>query len=176
MIERLRGRILEKAPSGRLVIETAGGVGYAAHSPASTTLRLPPEGGEATLYTRMVWTDKSADLYGFLTRSEREAFDILVSVSKVGPKLALTVLSSLDPPDLARAVAEQDLRRLADIKGIGLKTAERIMLEMKDKAPRLADAASVPESGPDGPPGAPPALVSEASSALQNMGYSRTEA
>ncbi|MDR1313886.1 MAG: Holliday junction branch migration protein RuvA [Deltaproteobacteria bacterium] len=177
MIERVLGKILEKSPSGRVVVGTPGGVGYAVTSPMSTTLRLPPEGTEAELYTRTVWGEKSAELYGFLTRPERDAFDILLSVNKVGPKLALTLLSSLDPPDLARAVAEQDLHRLSSVKGIGLKTAERIMLELKDKAGKLTDAASAPDAGSTGGPGGAPAgQVSEASSALQNMGYTRVEA
>ncbi|MDR1082028.1 MAG: Holliday junction branch migration protein RuvA [Deltaproteobacteria bacterium] len=177
MIERLNGTILEKSPSGRVVVGTPGGVGYAALAPMSTTLRLPPEGSETALFTRLVWNEKSADLYGFLTRPERDAFDVLVSVNKVGPKLALTVLSSLDPPDLARAVAEQDLQRLSAVKGIGMKTAERILLELKDKASRLADAAGDQGSSGDGASGgAPSGLLNEASSALQNMGYGRPEA
>ncbi|MDR1037319.1 MAG: Holliday junction branch migration protein RuvA [Deltaproteobacteria bacterium] len=176
MIERVRGKILEKSPSGRVVIGTPGGVGYAAQAPMSTTLRLPPEGTEAELFTRTVWSERSAELYGFLTRQERDAFDVLVSVNKVGPRLALTVLSSLDPPDLARAVAEQDLHRLSAVKGIGMKTAERILLELKDKASRLADAADERGAPGSAAGGVPSGLLNEASSALQNMGYTRQDA
>jgi Holliday junction DNA helicase RuvA len=177
VIDRIRGRILERSPGGAVVIETPGGVGYALTAPLSTSLRLPPEGEEASLYTRLILREESAELFGFLTRPERDAFDILISVSRVGPRLAVTVLSSLEPPELARALAEQDLPRLASVKGIGVKTAERIMLELKDKAGRLADvSAAGGGAGRAEPSGPHSALLSEASSALQNMGYTRAEA
>jgi Holliday junction DNA helicase RuvA len=176
VIDRLRGRILAKNPLGSIVIDTPGGVGYAVTAPLSTTLKLPPEGEETALFTRLVLREESAELFGFLTALERDAFDILTSVSRVGPKLAVTVLSSLDPPELARALASQDLARLAAVKGIGVKTAERIMVELKDKAKKLVDSATAASGQKeDGAPLPPVALFSDASSALQNMGYTRAE-
>jgi Holliday junction DNA helicase RuvA len=172
MIDRLRGRIVERSPSGHVVLETSGGVGFAVTAPLSTSLRLPPEGEEASLYARLVLGEKSAELFGFLTRAEREAFDVLTSVSRVGPRLAVTILSSLEPAELARAVASQDLRRLSSVKGVGVKTAERVMLELKGKEARLADAAG---GGGEGAGAPVSGAAAEASSALRNMGYTRAE-
>ncbi|MDR3155329.1 MAG: Holliday junction branch migration protein RuvA [Deltaproteobacteria bacterium] len=177
MIDHIRGKILDKSLSGVVVIDTPGGVGYAVTMPASSAAQLPPAGGEASVCTRLVLREESAELFGFLSGQERDAFDILTSVSRVGPRLAVTVLSALDPAGLARALQDQDLPRLAAVKGIGLKTAERIMLELKDKAGKLAATASIPQGPAPGQPGGlPSGLAAEAASALQNMGYTRAEA
>jgi Holliday junction DNA helicase RuvA len=131
MIYRLRGILVEKDTEG--VVVDAGGVGYRASASLATLRALPSLGEECVIHTRMVVREDAMLLFGFATREERMAFDSLTAVSKVGPKLALAVLSSMAPPEVAEAVARGDVQKLASVPGLGRKTAERLVLELKGK-------------------------------------------
>jgi len=131
MIAYLKGILAEKDIS-RVVVE-CGGVGYEVSIPLSTFDRLPAEGGEVKLFTHHEVREDAQLLFGFATRQERDMFDLVTTVSGVGPKLALAVLSGLTVGDLQLAVSQGDAKRLASVKGIGKKTAERIVVELRDK-------------------------------------------
>ena len=131
LIVRLRGTLAEKTPSG-LVLD-CGGVGYGVTVPLSTFDRLPAVGEEATLHIFHVVREDDALLFGFATAQERRFFQALLGISGIGPKLALAVLSGLTARELAAAIAEGDVRRLSSISGVGKKTAERIVMELRDK-------------------------------------------
>ncbi|MDR0881960.1 MAG: Holliday junction branch migration protein RuvA [Candidatus Adiutrix sp.] len=182
MITHLKGRLVSKKP-GQAVVE-AGGLGYELAVPLGTFLGLPEPPAEVALFTKLLIREESWDLYGFLTSLERESFLALTAVNRVGPKLALTIISALEPGELARALMTRDLSAIAGIKGIGAKTAERLMVELKDKAPRLAALAGLNQeelkmgaSPPEAALGAsPPGEEDEAVSALLNLGYTPAEA
>ncbi len=177
MISHIHGRLTDKRP-GSVVLE-AGGLGYEIAVPLSTYLALPEPPAELLLLTRLFIREESWELYGFLTELERQSFLALTSVNRVGPRLALTIISALEPGELARALMSRDMSVLASIKGIGAKTAERLMLELKDKAPQLAALAGLPPVARPvaelaGPSAAGP--EDELVSALVNLGYSPAEA
>lgn len=127
----LRGLVLEKTPAG-IVLE-CGGVGYALTVPLSTFDRLPATGQEASLEIHHLVREDDQLLFGFASERERTFFRALLGITGIGPKLALAVLSGLTPGELAAAIAEGDVRRLSSISGVGKKTAERIIVELKDK-------------------------------------------
>ena len=131
MIVHLNGKLVEKDIT-RVVVE-CGGVGYEASIPLSTFDRLPAEGADVKLYTYHDVREDAEALYGFATEAEREVFKQVTTVSGVGPKIALSVLSGLTTGDLQLAISQGDVKRLASIKGIGKKTAERIVVDLKDK-------------------------------------------
>lgn len=131
MIVHLNGKLVEKDIT-RVVVE-CGGVGYEASIPLSTFDRLPAEGADVKLYTYHDVREDAEALYGFATVAEREVFKLVTTVSGVGPKIALSVLSGLTTGDLQLAISQGDVKRLASIKGIGKKTAERIVVDLKDK-------------------------------------------
>jgi Holliday junction DNA helicase RuvA len=166
MISRLTGVLADKAPPSVLV--DVNGVGYEVQVPMSTFYNLPETGARVTLLTQFIVREDAQLLYGFLTSAERESFRELVKISGVGPRIALSVLSGLTSNDLAQAVATQDTARLTKVPGIGKKTAERLLLELKGKlAPALdvpADAAAGGESHAD------------ILQALMALGYSDKEA
>ncbi|GHV58171.1 hypothetical protein FACS189460_5610 [Deltaproteobacteria bacterium] len=170
MITHIRGRLMGKKP-GQAVVE-AGGLGYELAVPLGTFLALPEPPAEVLLFTRLFIRDDSWDLYGFLTDIERSAFAALTSVSRVGPKLALTVISALTPADLARALMTRDLAAIAGIKGIGAKTAERLLVELRDQAPRLAALCGLASENIS----AAAPTDDEAVLALLNLGYTEAEA
>ncbi len=137
MIGRLSGILLEKTPPTLLV--DAGGVGYLVDVPMSTFYDLPAIGERVALLTHHVVREDAHLLYGFLTAAERDAFRQLVRISGVGPRTALAVLSGMSVADLSQAVTLQESARLTRVPGIGKKTAERLMLELKGKlGPELA--------------------------------------
>src|SRR4028118_695535 len=131
MIQRLRGQLVEKDAEG-VVLDVAG-VGYRASASASSLRALPPIGEECVLHTRMVVREDAMLLFGFADRGERAAFDSLTAVSKVGPKLALAILSAMNPQEVAEAVGRGDVVKLAAVPGLGKKTAERLVLELRGK-------------------------------------------
>jgi len=131
MIGRIAGRLLEKHPPQ--VLLECGGVAYEIDVPMSTFYNLPKTGDEVALLTHLVVREDAHLLFGFLTAAERGAFRQLLKISGVGPKVALAVLSGLSVDDLAAAVASQDAARLTKVPGIGKKTAERLVLELRDK-------------------------------------------
>jgi holliday junction DNA helicase RuvA len=171
MIAQLRGTLLEKHPNE--VIVDAGGVGYDVHIPVSTFTALGDEGAIVTLRIYTHVREDALVLFGFLTSDEKAIFEKLISVSGIGPKLAITVLSGLATPDLVAAVRGGDVARLVRIPGIGKKTAERIVLELKDKM-----AAMAASEGKSAIPTAPPvnAMDQDVLSALVNLGCSASAA
>jgi Holliday junction DNA helicase RuvA len=131
MIGQIRGILLEKQPP-QLLIEVHG-VGYEIDAPMSTFYQLPEVGREVTLLTHFVVREDAHHLYGFYTRDERGLFRTLLKVNGVGPKLALTVLSSITPDEFVRSVLANDTATLVRLPGVGKKTAERLVIEMRDK-------------------------------------------
>ena len=163
MIGRISGELAEKNPPQLVVV--AAGVGYEIDVPMSTFYNLPRTGEAITLLTHLVVREDAHLLYGFATASERSAFRQLLRISGVGPKVALSVLSGLSVDDLSVAVASQDAARLTKVPGIGKKTAERLVLELRDKLPAVAtSAAQASVAG------------GEVISALLALGYNEREA
>jgi holliday junction DNA helicase RuvA len=169
MIHRLRGTLVEKDTEG--VVVDVGGVGYRTSASLSTLRALPSLGEECVIHTRMVVREDAMLLFGFATREERGAFDALTAVSKVGPKLAIAVLSSLSPGEVAEAVARGDVIKLSSVPGLGRKTAERLVLELKGKD--IAVFSPEPSLASGGGGGGP---YMEAREALAGLGYSLEEA
>lgn len=171
MIGRITGTLLEKHPP-QVLVEVGtdkAGVGYELEVPMSTFFSLPATGERVTLLTHFVVREDAQLLYGFLTQKERGAFRELIRISGVGPKLALAVLSGLSVDELAQCVALQESGRLTKVPGIGKKTAERLLLELKGK---LADALPQAAGGISTPAG----VASDALNALLALGYSEREA
>ena len=166
MIAQLRGRIVEKQPN-RIVVDV-NGVGYDVLVPLSTFYGLGESGAEIALRIHTHVREDALLLYGFATRLEQELFERLISVSGIGPKVALAVLSGIEPAELIRAIHHADLARLTAIPGVGKKTSERIVLELKDRLPRVEHAPA-----PDGSSVQPSALRDDVLSALMNLGYHR---
>lgn len=134
MIGQLRGKILEKQPP-QLLLEVHG-IGYEIDAPMSTFYRLPDIGHEVVLYTHFVVREDAQLLYGFYTKDDRALFRTLLKVNGVGPRLGLTILSGIEPADFVRCIVNQDAASLVRLPGVGKKTAERLIVEMRDK---LAD-------------------------------------
>jgi Holliday junction DNA helicase RuvA len=166
MIAHLRGTILDKHPN-RLVIDVHG-VGYDIFVPLSTFYGLGERGAEVALRIHTHVREDALVLYGFATLLEVELFERLIGVSGIGPKVALAVLSGIEPEEFIRAIARGDLARLTAIPGVGKKTSERIVLELKDRLPRV-QAPSVPGVTP----AEAPVLRDDVVSALVNLGYHR---
>jgi len=165
MIGRLTGRLAAKAPD-QLVLDVAG-VGYLVHIPLSTFYELPDVESPASLWIHTHVREDTLALYGFLTERERSLFLLLLSVAGIGPKVALTVLSGIPPSELVAALSRQDVRRLVAVPGVGKKTAERMVLELAEKAGAFADEA---------PPAAAAVAAGDVVSALVNLGYRKAEA
>lgn len=168
MIAFLRGRLLEKHPN-RLIVEVQG-VGYDVHVPLSTYYTLAERGSEVSLRVHTHVREDALALFGFATAFELEIFERLIGISGIGPRLALAVLSGIEPHELVRAVRDVNLARLTAIPGIGKKTAERISLELKDRLP-ASWVAGVGET--EEPAGAAGDLRHDLISALLNLGYHR---
>ncbi len=166
MIGRLTGVLLEKNPPQILV--DVGGVAYDVDVPMSTFYNLPQTGGTVTLHTHMVVREDAHLLFGFGTESERNAFRQLLKISGVGARTALSVLSGLSVVDLQQAVAAQDAGRLVKIPGIGKKTAERLLLELRDKLEVSVAVGS--------PAATAAAMSSDVLNALLALGYNDKEA
>ena len=165
MIAHLHGRILEKQPS-RIVVDV-NGVGYDLSVPLSTFYGLGEPGSEIALRIHTHVREDALSLYGFATRLEQDLFERLIGISGIGPKVALAVLSGIEPPELVRAIERGDLARLTAIPGVGKKTSERIVLELKDRLPRAPIAAGGVASTETS------VLRDDVLSALINLGYHR---
>jgi len=175
MIGQLRGIILEKQPP-QLLLEV-GGVGYEIDAPMSTFYHLPDKGQTITLFTHFVVREDAQLLYGFYTREERLLFRTLLKVNGVGPRLALTILSGIEPQQFVHCIVNNDTASLVRLPGVGKKTAERLVIEMRDKLadiefstpePKLGKANSVPQHRQQ--------TIQDAVSALIALGYKPPEA
>lgn len=166
MIGYLRGQLVAKSPPQAIV--EVGGVGYEVEAPLSTFASLPAVGSDVRLMTHLVVREDAHTLYGFASEAERRLFRSLLRVSGVGPKVALAVLSGTSVESFALCVQAGDSVALTRIPGVGRKTAERLLVEMRDRVGELAgaSAAGVPRGGPEG----------EAFSALVALGYTAAEA
>ncbi|TBN48916.1 Holliday junction branch migration protein RuvA [Pseudomonas sp. BGI-2] len=178
MIGRLRGTLAEKQPP-HLILDV-NGLGYELEVPMTTLYRLPSVGEPLTLHTHLVVREDAQLLYGFFGKRERDFFRELIRLNGVGPKLALALMSSLEVDELVRCVQSQDTSALTKVPGVGKKTAERLLVELKDrfKAWETVPAmfALVPNQ-PGGPDAAPVATAeNDAVSALVSLGYKPQEA
>ena len=163
MIAFLRGRLLEKRPNQ--VIVDVNGVGYSVNIPVSTFYQLPDRGSEAQLFIYTHVREDTLALYGFLTEKEKTLFEKLISVSGIGPRLAVTLLSGLDADELTSAIRRGDVQRLVRVPGVGRKTGERLILELREKVgPPEAEAPTLVE------------IDEEVISALLNLGCGRLAA
>ena len=170
MIARIEGTLAEKIP-GRLIVDVQG-VGYDVQVPLSTFYVVGDPGARVALRVHTHVREDLIALFGFATTLEQELFERLIAISGIGPKLALSVLSGIEPPDLVRAIKAQDVARLTQIPGVGKKTAERIGLELKDRLPQSMQAAADAAK-----PAAPEdQLRADLISALLNLGYQRVAA
>lgn len=165
MIALLTGMIAYKSPDH--IILDVNGVGYRVLIPFSTYYELPEEGA-ATLHIHTSVREDAIQLYGFRTRIEKSFFQLLISVSGVGPKLARDILSNIQPVTLAQALGHGDIHKLSSIPGIGKKTAERLILELKDKVGKLEIGTVAPEGCRELPVGD---MLDDVASALLNLGY-----
>ena len=167
MIAHLRGKLLAKHPN-QAIVET-GGVGYDVTISVPTFSDLPAIGGEVTLHIHTHVREDLIALYGFLRPAEKRLFEKLITVSGIGPKLAITILSGMAADEMVNAIRGNDVARLTRIPGIGKKTAERMVLELRDKLPTegVAESAVIPAMG---------AVEEDVLSALMNLGYQRAAA
>ncbi len=165
MIGRIHGKLLEKHPP-QIVVDVQG-VGYELDVPMSTFYQLPATGAEVSLFTHLVVREDAHQLFGFATETERRAFRQLLRISGIGARTALSVLSGLSVADLRDAVSSQDSSRLTKVPGIGKKTAERLLLELRDKLDAVAVASAAARG--DGQAG-------DITNALLALGYNEREA
>lgn len=171
MIAHLKGRLLHKSPVS-LVVDVQG-VGYEVFIPLTAYYQLPECGATIALFIHTHLREESLKLFGFLNAEEKQMFELLIRISKVGPKIALAILSGMTAQDLTQAVFNNDISTLNTIPGVGRKTAERLALELKDKLSEMnlqpqtvAAAGSAPGNG----------LRDDAVSALVNLGYKKAQA
>jgi len=169
MIGRISGVLMEKEPP-RLLVDVSG-VGYEIDAPMSTFYQLPAVSEPVVLHIQTVVREDALLLYGFYSKAERSMFNKLVSVSGIGPRLALTVLSGMGVAELATAIGNQEVDLLIRVPGIGRKTAERLLLDLKDKMEMFGGVADLADSKPPAT-----SVVDEAADALEALGYKRTEA
>ena len=167
MIAHLRGVLLSKHPN-QAVVETAG-VGYEVNISVPTFSEMPSSGSEVALHIHTHVREDALTLYGFLRITEKQLFEKLITVSGIGPKLAITILSGMPANEMAGAIRGNDVARLTRIPGIGKKTAERMVLELRDKLPEVAGISTpaVPSLN---------AVEEDVLSALVNLGYQRPAA
>ena len=174
MIGRLRGLLLEKTP-GRVLIE-ASGIGYEVDIPYTTFFGLPEVGQEAVLHTHLTVREDAHLLFGFGSRTDRDLFRLLIKTTGVGPKLAVALLSGLDADEFVQCVERDDVKALTKVPGVGRKTAERLLIEMRDRIGQL----EAPVRNMTGPAKKPAVMekdpVAEAESALVALGYRPQEA
>lgn len=166
MIDHIRGRLTDKSPTG--VVIDCNGVGYFLNISLNTYSHLPTT-ENIMLYSHLIVKDDSHTLYGFATRAEREVFRLLITVSGVGASTARTMLSSLTPDQVVDAIAKNDLAIIQSVKGIGSKTSQRLVLDLKDKILKAYDISSISEAPSN-------RNKNEALSALETLGFIRKKA
>lgn len=176
MIGRIRGILVHKQPP--LILVEVGGVGYELQVPMTTLFQLPALGVEVSLVTHFVVREDAQLLYGFIEEGDRSLFRELIKVSGVGPKLALTILSGMDARSFARCVQRNDISSLVALPGVGKKTAERLLVEMRDKLRDWLMGADAPAGTAAGGIALAPAadIAADAESALISLGYKPQEA
>ena len=165
MIALLSGTLAMKE-ADRVVVNTASGVGYECFVPTRALEALPAPGSPVELYTHLAVREDALTLFAFVTAEERRVFQRLITASGVGPRLALAMLSQLPAERIVRAIREHDIAALSSVSGVGKKTAERVILELKDKTEDLKAAEKLPPAGP----------VDAAAKALVRLGYSAAQA
>lgn len=163
MIHYLKGILKYKSPA--FIIVEVGGVGYEINIPLSSFDLLPPEGKEIKINTYLHWRENGLTLYGFVTQEERDFFGLLISISKIGPKSALRIVSRISPSEFKRAIKKGDLATLTHVPGIGGKTAQRLILELKERV----EEEEIVEPGKQ-------TITKDTLSALISLGYTRKEA
>jgi Holliday junction DNA helicase RuvA len=168
MIAYLTGRLLNR--STKSVVIDAGGIGYEVFVPLSTFYGLPKEEERVSLHIHTHVREDAIQLYGFITRLEKDLFLMLISVSGIGPKLGVNILSGIGPEELLNAISRGDAMRLQSIPGVGRKTAERITLELKERATKSLGERPTPESRQN-VDAAEARMMDDALSALVNLGY-----
>jgi len=167
----IKGKLSHSTPS-QATVETQG-IGYLISIPASVFTRLPPIGHEVQFYTSLVVRENGQSLYGFLTSYDRDCFETLLGVTGIGPKIALNIIGHLAIQDLHTAVVTGDIPSLCKIPGIGRKTAERLLIEMRDKIPAMASDLPTTKGTPRD---LRSQTIRDAMSALINLGYSQSTA
>ncbi len=167
MLDRIRGQVIGKSPT-KIILEVAG-IGYLLHIPLSTFEKIPSH-GEVTILTQLFIREDQIKIFGFATDEERDLFQLLLSVNGIGPNTAIMILSGSTVQDIKNAVVHEDAKALEKIKGIGRKTAERIILELKGV---IKEITTFPSGAADG---GQKALVSDAVMALVSLGYGRSVA
>lgn len=170
MIAYLKGIVHTKSPE-QLIVDVHD-VGYQLEISSQTYEELPAEGDEIELLVYHHVTDNDQRLFGFVSQNEKDLFELLITVKGVGPKLGLTILSGLPAEQITGAIAQKDKSALSQIKGIGKKTAERMILELKDKMSEMVDATYTPSSTAS----VPSNVKDEAVSALQSLGFKKRDA
>lgn len=176
MIGRLRGTLIEKQPPFLLI--DVQGVGYEVQAPMTTFYRLPELGGEALLHTHLAVSETAQQLFGFADERDRQLFRTLIKVSGVGPKLAVAILSGMEADDIARCVREDKVSALTKVPGVGKKTAERLVIELRDRLTswELPRRDLLGDDVPSSADQASDDRQDEAESALIVLGYKPTEA
>ncbi|MBS0604889.1 MAG: Holliday junction branch migration protein RuvA [Verrucomicrobia bacterium] len=172
MYEYIKGTLTESNPS-KATIE-AGGIGYSLLIPLNNFSKLPPLGTQVVLYASFVVREDSQKMFGFLTREQRDLFESLIEVSGIGPKTGLCLVGHMEIPELQSAISQGNTQLICKIPGIGKKTAERLIVEMRDKIKKGMGKSSGlhPLQDPDGEQG----VVADAISALVNLGYNSAQA
>ena len=174
MISYLKGTLAAKHPTEAIV--EVGGVGLQCRISLATYTVLPAVGDSVHLVTQLIVRDDGMDLYGFISEAERILFGLLRGVSGVGPRMAQGILSGLSVEEFAQALATENLAALTSIRGVGRKTAERLVLELKEKLPRLEEVTGVPVPSDRKPHGEEPSWEEEAVLALRSLGYGTADA
>lgn len=174
MIGFLRGRLHEKCPP--VLVLDVNGVGYELQAPMTTFYQLPEAGSDVTLFTHLVVREDAHQLYGFADTESRELFRELIKVNGVGPKMALAILSALDAAEIIACVTTGNTGVLVRVPGIGKKTAERLLVELRDRVARWGQSAGVAAATVAGQLPATGTIEQDAASALQALGYKPQEA
>ena len=167
MIGKLTGKLLEKAPPALLL--EAGGVGYEIEAPMTTFVALPDLNAEVSLFTHFVVRENANSLYGFVNRTDRDLFRILIAVSGIGPKVALVILSGMTAVEFGQCVATEDADMLEALPGIGRKTAARLLVEVRGRLPAQQEKSALPLTSKL-------AVKAQAKSALEALGYKNKQA
>ena len=180
MIGRVQGQLLEKYPPSLML--DVGGIGYELEVPLTTFFILPEPGQRCVLFTHLVTREEEQRLFGFITRQDRDVFRLLLRVNGVGPKVALALLSGMNASDLVRCVERADTARLTQLPGIGRKTAERIIVDMRDRLTNISEALTSEGMRSSDKPSAVDGVTlavdptSEAVAALVALGFKNTDA